>query len=52
MTMATGANAAVNGPAPPGTGSSDQMRLESRPVSAPAHGPASTPTSTVPMEST
>ena len=51
MTTATGAKKAMTGPAPPGTGSSAQIRFDSSPVRAPAHGPPSTPTSTVPMES-
>ena len=48
---ATGAKNAVAGPAPPGMGRIDQTRFDSRPVSAPAHGPASAPTRTVPTES-
>ena len=48
---ATGAKNAVAGPAPPGMGSIDHTRFDSSPVSAPAHGPASAPTSTVPTES-
>ncbi len=51
ITAATGAKKAASGVAPPGTGRSDQMRFASRPVRAPAHGPARTPTSTVPIES-
>ncbi len=51
MTPATGAKNAAVGPAPPGTGRIDQIRLARMPVSAPAHGPASAPTSTVPIES-
>ena len=41
MTAATGAKNAAFGPAPPGIGRIDQMRFDSRPVSAPAQGPAS-----------
>ena len=51
ITAATGAKNAVVGPAPPGIGRIDQMRFDSSPVSAPAHGPARTPTRTVPIES-
>ncbi len=51
MTAATGAKNAAVGPAPPGTGRMDQIRLARSPVSAPAHGPASAPTRTVPIES-
>ena len=51
MTPATGAKNAIVGPAPPGIGRIDQMRLARMPVSAPAHGPASAPTRTVPIES-
>ena len=35
---------------PPGTGRIDQMRLQRRPVNAPAHGLRAPPTSTVPIE--
>ena len=51
MTPATGAKKAAVGLAPPGIGRIDQMRLDRMPVRAPAHGPASAPTSTVPIES-
>ena len=51
MTPATGAKNAAVGPAPPGIGRIDQMRFDRMPVRAPAHGPASAPTSTVPIES-
>ncbi len=51
ITPATGAKNAAVGPAPPGIGRIDQMRFDRMPVSAPAHGPASAPTSTVPIES-
>ena len=44
MTPATGAKRALKGPAPPGMGRIDQMRLARTPVKAPAHGPARTPT--------
>ncbi len=51
MTAATGAKKAAVGPAPPGIGRIDQMKFARMPVRAPAHGPASAPTRTVPMES-
>ncbi len=51
MTPATGAKKAAVGLAPPGIGRIDQMRFDRMPVRAPAHGPASAPTSTVPIES-
>ncbi len=51
ITAATGAKKAAVGPAPPGIGRIDQMKFDRMPVNAPAHGPASAPTSTVPIES-